>query len=268
MTWCNINMSGSNLCFSLSNVNTPNDLRNCILNTFLNMLFTFKVTSSDHLATLSFFFNCYNIFKLNSTDVSNLHIKIIFSSVHVFCIRCRRLSTAKWHVFWEEQSTFTFLEQWGLTWNGRNTAWSPCCASLSVVNLRNYHWREDTRTTIIWKDEESVGQNWKAVIRQQSLDEHKTWYATSGESQSNISTFCADEDFGERLDYCEIWKVVFTLGFILEERESPNQLSHDARAVLELWGYIHVNKISLHENWKRILKDPLWIRIRLLLRTQ
>lgn len=99
MTWCNINMSGSNLCFSLSNVNTPDDLRNCTLNTFLNMLFTFKVTSSDHLATLSFFFNCYNIFKLNSTDVSNLHIKIIFSSVHVFCIRCRRLSTAKWQTY-------------------------------------------------------------------------------------------------------------------------------------------------------------------------
>ena len=183
-------------------------------------------------------------------------------------VDCRLLNGRLTCVFWEEQSTFTFLEQWGLTWNGRNTAWSPCCASLSVVNLRNYHWREDTRTTIIWKDEESVGQNWKAVNRQQSLDEHKIWYATSGESQSNISTFCADEDFGERLDYCEIWKVVFTLGFILEERESPNQLSHDDRAVLELWGYIHVNKISLHENWKRILKDPLWIRIRLLLRTQ
>ena len=111
-------------------------------------------------------------------------------------VDCRLLNGRLTCVFWEEQSTFTFLEQWGLTWNGRNTAWSPCCASLSVVNLRNYHWRKDTSTTIIWKDEESVGQNWKAL-----RIKDKTWYTTSGESQSNISTFCTDVDFGARLEY-------------------------------------------------------------------
>ena len=178
-------------------------------------------------------------------------------------VDCRLLNGRLTWVFWEQQSTLLFLnsEVW-IEMDGIQPEVLVVLLYLSLiyeiiigVRIRVQQSYEKMRKVLVRIGKPSFGNSRLLKTRPDTRPAENL----NQTYRHFVQTWILAPDWSTKSERSYLPEALYW-------KKENHQINYRMLSCAWVWGYIYVNEVSPYENWELILKDPLWIRIRFLLR--